>query len=160
RVSSVNEIDAGAGGEAKSEAAELLAAVGAIRRIARRAVRHSASADPLPPARSELLRLAARRPGLSVAAAPLVLRLAPHHGRTIVSQLAADGLLARGRVAGDGRMVRLTVTDKGAARIAQWRDVRDELTGRALEALGETDRQSIRLALPALARLAEQMEAL
>ena len=147
-------------GEAKAEAAELLAAVGAIRRVARRAVRNSANAEPLPPARSELLKLAARRPGLSVAEAAHELRLAPNSVSTMVSQLVADGLLTRGRVADDGRMVRLTVTDKGAARIAQWRDVRAELTGRALETLGGSDRQSIRLALPALARLAEQMEAL
>ena len=159
-VSSVNEVDTAAEEEAKAEASELLTAVGAIRRVARRAVRHSANAEPLPPARSELLRLAARRPGLSVAEAAHELRLAPNSVSTMVSQLAADGLLTRGRVAGDGRMVRLTVTDKGAARIAQWRDVRAELTGRALETLGGSDRQSIRLALPALARLAEQMEAL
>ena len=31
--------------------------MGAVRRVARRAVRQSAGADPLPPARSELLRL-------------------------------------------------------------------------------------------------------
>jgi DNA-binding MarR family transcriptional regulator len=153
--SSVNEVSSGA----KKEAAELLEAIGAIRRIARRAVRSSAYAEPLPPARSELLRLAARRPGLSVAEAAHELRLAPNSASTMVSQLAADGLLSRDRAAGDGRMVRLTVTDKGAARIAQWRDVRAEVTGQALEALSEADRRSITLALPALARLAEWMEA-
>lgn len=140
---------------AKAEAAELLAAVGAIRRLARRAVRHAA---PLPPARSELLRLTARRPGLSVAEAARELRLAPNSVSTMVSQLAADGLLVRERTAGDGRMVRLTVTDEGTARIAQWRDVRAEMTGRALETVGDADRQAIRLALPALSRLAEKME--
>lgn len=155
-VSSVNEVSPGA----RAEAAELLAAIGTIRRVTRRAVRHSTDAEPLPPARSELLRLAARRPGLSVAEAAQELRLAPNSVSTMVSQLAGDGLLSRGRAAGDGRMVRLTVTDRGAARIAQWRDIRAEMTSRALEALGEEDRRSIGLALPALARLAERMEAL
>lgn len=155
-VSSVNEVSAGG----RADAAELLAAIGAIRRVARRAVRNSADAEPLPPARSELLRLAARRPGLSVAEAAQELRLAPNSVSTMVSQLAADGLLSRGRVEGDGRMVRLSVTDRGAARIAQWRDARAEITGRALDVLGEADRRSIRGALPALARLAERMEAL
>jgi DNA-binding MarR family transcriptional regulator len=78
----------------------------------------------------------------------------------MVSKLSADGLLSRGRAAADGRSVRLTVTDKGAARIEQWRDVRAELTGRALERLTAPDRQAIRAAVPALARLAEQMEEL
>lgn len=152
----MNEVNS----SSRSEAAELLAAVGAIRRVARRAVRNSSFAGPLPPARSELLRLAARRPGLSVAEAAQELRLAPNSVSTMVSQLAADGLLSRSRAAGDGRMVRLTVTEQGTTRIAQWRDIRAEVTGRALEALGDADRQTVRLALPALVRLAEQMEAL
>jgi DNA-binding MarR family transcriptional regulator len=152
----VNEVNV----DGKAEAAELLAAMGAIRRVTHRAVRNAAHAEPLPPARSELLRLAARRPGLSVAEAAHELRLAPNSVSTMVSQLAADGLLSRGRATGDGRMVRLTVTEKGTARVAQWRDVRVEMTGRALDTLAEADRQSIKLALPALARLAERMEEL
>ena len=147
-------------GSAKAEAAELLVAVGAIRRVARRAVRHSAHAEALPPARSELLRLTARRPGVTVAEAAHELRLAPNSVSTMVSQLTADGLLSRGRAAGDGRLVRLTVTDKGAARVAQWRDVRAELAGRALDLLSEPDQRTIRAAIPALTRLAERMEEL
>lgn len=150
--------EASPGEAAKSEAAELLATVGAIRRVARRAVGNADYARALPPARSELLRLTARRPGLSVAEAAHELRLAPNSVSTMVSQLAADGLISRVRADGDGRMVRLTVTDAGAARVAQWRDLRAETTGQALERLPEADRQTIRLALPALARLAEQME--
>jgi DNA-binding MarR family transcriptional regulator len=134
--------------------------MGVIRRVARRAVRGTAQAEPLPPARSELLRLVARRPGLSVAEASRELRLAPNSVSTMVSQLATDGLLSRNRGAGDGRLIRLTVTDRGAARIAQWRDVRAEMTGRALEMLSEEDQRSIALALPALERLARQMDAL
>ncbi len=149
-----------AGERAKAEAAELLAALGAVRRVARRAVRHSAYAEALPPTRSELLRLTARRPGISVAEAAQELRLAPNSVSTMVSKLSADGLLSRDRAAADGRSVRLTVTDKGAARIEQWRDVRAELTGRALERLAAADQQAIRAAVPALARLAEQMEEL
>jgi DNA-binding MarR family transcriptional regulator len=57
----------------------------------------------------------------------------------------------------DGRSVRLTVTDEGAARVAQWRDIRAELAGRALERLPATDRRAISAAVPALGRLAEQM---
>jgi len=159
-VSSVNDVSVAAGEAAKTEAAELLAAMGAVRRVARRAVRSSAQAGALPPARSELLRLTARRPGISVAEAAQELRLAPNSVSTMVSQLAADGLLTRGRVAADGRSVRLTVTDEGAARVGQWRDIRAELAGRALERLPSADRRAISAAVPALARFAEQMEAL
>jgi hypothetical protein len=52
------------------------------------------------------------------------------------------------------------VTDEGAARVGQWRDIRAELAGRALERLPAADRRAISAAVPALARLAEQMEAL
>jgi len=145
---------------AKAQAAQLLAAMGAVRRVARRAVRTSVHADPLPPARSELLRLAARRPGIGVAEAAAELRLAPNSVSTMVSKLAEDGLLNRDRVASDGRSVRLTVTEAGAARISQWRDIRTDLVGRALSRLSAADQQAIGAAIPALTRLAEQMEEL
>ncbi len=142
----------------KAQAAQLLGAMGAVRRVARRAVRTSVHADPLPPARSELLRLAARRPGIGVAEAAAELRLAPNSVSTMVSKLAEDGLLNRGRVASDGRSVRLTVTEAGAARIDQWQDIRTDLAGRALDRLTPADRQALAAAIPALTRLAEQME--
>lgn len=164
-VSSVNDVswptfDSGVAERVKGEAAELMAALGAVRRVARRAVRTSAVADPLPPARSELLRLAARRPGIGVAEAAAELHLAPNSVSTMVSKLAEDGLLNRGRVANDGRSVRLTVTEAGAARVSQWRDIRTDLAARALERLAPADRRAILASIPALTRLSEQMEEL
>lgn len=156
----MNDVSSTAGDPAKAEAAELLAAMGAIRRVARRAVRSSVIAEALPPARSELLRLTARRPGISVAEAAQELRLAPNSVSTMVSKLTADGLLARDRADSDGRSVRLTVTPAGTERIAQWQDIRADAAGRALGLLDEADRQAIRAAIPALSRLAEQMEGL
>jgi DNA-binding MarR family transcriptional regulator len=144
--------------DVKAEAAGLLAAVGSIRRVARRAVRSSAAAGALPPARSELLRLTARRPGISVAEAAQELRLAPNSVSTMVSKLTADGLLTRGKADSDGRSVRLTVTPAGTERIAQWQDIRADTVGRALGLLNEADRRAIQAAIPALNRLAEQME--
>ena len=163
--SSVNDVSSPPGSaataeRAKASAAALMAAMGAVRRVARRAVRTSAHGDPLPPARSELLRLAVRRPGIGVAEAAAELHLAPNSVSTMVSKLAEDGLLNRGRVVSDGRSVRLTVTEAGAARVEQWRDIRTDLAGRALERLAPADRQAIEAAIPALTRLAEQMEEL
>jgi DNA-binding MarR family transcriptional regulator len=139
-------------------AAELLVALGAIRRVARRAVRHTPQAGPLPPARSELLRLTAANPGISVADAAHELGLAPNSVSTLVGKLTAEGLLSRGRGACDGRSAVLTVTRRGAARVAQWRDLRAELAGRALSQLSAADQEAIANAVPALGRLAEQME--
>jgi len=130
----------------------------AVRRVARRAVRSSTQTEALPPARSELLRLAARRPGIGVAEAAADLRLAPNSVSTMVSKLTEDGLLCRDRVATDGRSVRLTVTEDGAARIDEWQDIRTDLAGRALGLLSGADRRALAAAIPALTRLAEQME--
>src|SRR6185437_6531012 len=52
------------------------------------------------------------------------------------------------------------VTEAGAARISQWRDIRTDLVGRALSRLSTADQQAIAAAIPALTRLAEQMEEL
>jgi DNA-binding MarR family transcriptional regulator len=144
---------------AKTEAAELLAAIGVMRRATRHAAR-ATDAAALPPARSELLRLAARRPGIGVAAAAQELRLAPNSVSTMVSKLKEDGLLSRGRGELDGRSVRLSVTEAGAARVEQWRDIRADLAGRALERLPLADQQTLRAAAPALIRLGQQLEAL
>jgi DNA-binding MarR family transcriptional regulator len=150
---------ANVGEPAKADAAELLAAIGALRRATRQAARGATDAVPLPPARSELLRLAARRPGIGVAEAAQELRLAPNSVSTMVSKLKEDGLLSRGRGESDGRSARLTVTEAGAARVEQWRDIRAELAGRALERLSLADQRALRAAVPALNRLAEQLEA-
>jgi DNA-binding MarR family transcriptional regulator len=145
---------------ARAEAAELLTAMGAVRRVARQAVRTSAHAEPLPPARTELLRLASRRPGIGVAEAAAELRLAPNSVSTMVSKLAEDGLLSRDRAATDARSVRLTVTEAGSARLGQWRDIRTDLASRALEGLSAADRQALVAVIPVLSRLAQRMEEL
>ena len=139
-------------------AGELLGAISSVRRIARRTVRSAWHEEPLPPAQSELLRLAAARPGISVADSAHELRLAPNTVSTLVGRLAAAGLLGRTRSASDGRSVRLAVTAKATRRIAGFRDLRAELAGRALDRLAASDRQAVADAVPALLRLAAQLE--
>jgi DNA-binding MarR family transcriptional regulator len=139
-------------------AAELLGAISAVRRIARRAARAAWREEPLPPAQSELLRLAAARPGISVAEAAHELRLAPNTVSTLVGRLTAAGLLDRARATSDGRSVLLTVTGKATRRIAEWRDLRAELAARALDRLTPDDRRALARAVPALLRFAAQLE--
>jgi DNA-binding MarR family transcriptional regulator len=139
-------------------AAELLDAVSAIRRIARRAARLAWPDEPLPAAQSELLRLAAARPGLSVADAAHELRLAPNTVSTLVGRLTAAGLLERTRAVSDGRSVRLSVTEAASRRIAGWRDLRAELAAGALDRLPASDQETLAAALPALQRFAAQLE--
>jgi DNA-binding MarR family transcriptional regulator len=142
-----------------AEGGELLGAISLVHRAARRAVRQALSMEPLPPAQSELLRLAASRPGLTVAEAAAELRLAPNTVSTLVGKLTAAGLLRRSRGSQDGRTALLTVTDTARQRMAQWRDLRAELAGQALAGLSAADRNALATALPALARLAEGIQA-
>jgi DNA-binding MarR family transcriptional regulator len=152
---------AGAGGEqaATATAAELFAAISVIRRAARRATRQAWTQQPLAPAQSELLRLAAARPGMTVADAAQELRLAPNTVSTLVGRLTQAGLLTREKSARDGRTVLLSATDKARRRLAEFRDLRAELAGRALERMTAADRQVLAAAGPTLLRLAERMEA-
>jgi DNA-binding MarR family transcriptional regulator len=172
-VSSVNDIIAGraAGGgpgaaadpgipdpAAAAVAAELFMAISVIRRTARRTTRQVWAAQPLPPAQSELLRLAAARPGMTVADAAQELRLAPNTVSTLVGRLAEAGLLSREKSSHDGRTVQLAATDKARRRLAEFRDLRAELAGRAIERMSGADRRALAAAAPALLRLAERME--
>ena len=142
----------------RAEAADLLAAISAVRRTSRRAARHAWATEPLPTAQSELLRLIARRPGICVADAAHDLRLAPNTVSTLVGRLAELGLLRRERSLPDSRSVQLTITDQARRRLEEWRDLRAELAGQVLATTTAEDRQSLAGAVPALIRLAERME--
>jgi DNA-binding MarR family transcriptional regulator len=140
-------------------AADLFGAIGLLRRAARRSARQAWRQQPLPPAQSELLRLAASRPGITVADAAQELRLAPNTVSTLVGRLTSAGLLRRGRSADDGRTALLTVTDQARERLAEYRDLRADLAGQALAGLSAADRRALAAAVPALLRLAEGIEA-
>ena len=151
-VSSVNDLSTAAAGD-------LLVAISLVRRTARRAVRQAWHAEPLPLAQSELLRLTATRPGITVADAAHELQLAPNTVSTLVGRLTAAGLLRRSRSASDGRTALLTATEQGQSRLAAYRDLRAELAGRAIARLSAADRRALAAAVPALMRLAEGMSA-
>jgi DNA-binding MarR family transcriptional regulator len=140
-------------------AADLLAAIGVVRRTTRRAVRQAWQQEPLPLAQSELLRLTARMPGITVADAAQELHLAPNTVSTLVGQLTSAGLLRRSRSAADGRAALLTVTPRASKRLEEWQDLRADLAGQALASLSPDDRGALAAAVPALLRLAERMQA-
>jgi DNA-binding MarR family transcriptional regulator len=142
-----------------TEAAELLAAISAVRRTARRAVRQAWTQPALPPAQGELLLLVARRPGITVAESAQELHLAQNTVSTLVSRLTAEDLLIRGRDAADGRAALLTITGKAQHRLTEYRDLRAELADRALAELSPADQQVLADAVPVLRRLAEGLEA-
>ena len=75
--------------------AELLNVVGRFRRQLRRSTGRGFNATGLTQSQAELLRLVGRQPGISVREAATELGLVPNTASTLVSKLAADGLLIR-----------------------------------------------------------------
>jgi DNA-binding MarR family transcriptional regulator len=143
-----------------ADAGKLLAATGLLRRTMRRAMRQVSQTEPLAATHCELLTLAESRPGITVADAAQELHLARNTVSTLVSKLTSDQLLSRSRSATDGRTAQLTITAAARKRLADRRDLRAEMAGRALAALSSADRQALAAAVPALLRLVEEIESL
>jgi DNA-binding MarR family transcriptional regulator len=123
-------------------AAELFNIVGRFRRQLRR-TGLGFDAAGLTQSQAELLRLVGRQPGISVREAAAELGLVPNTASTLVSKLAADGLLIRTVDADDRRVGRLRLTEPAqriadesrAARRAALSAVLDELDADQIESL-------------------------
>jgi len=98
-------------------AGELFDVVGRFRRQLRRSAGRGFDAAGLTQSQAELLRLVGRKPGISVREAAEELGLVPNTASTLVSKLAADGLLIRDADADDRRIGRLRLTQP-AQRLA------------------------------------------
>ena len=98
-------------------ASELFDVVGRFRRQLRRSAGRGFDTTGLTQSQAELLRLVGRRPGIAVREAADDLGLVPNTASTLVSKLAADGLLIRDADADDRRIGRLRLTEQ-AQRIA------------------------------------------
>jgi DNA-binding MarR family transcriptional regulator len=123
-------------------ATELFSVVGRFRRQLRRADQ-GFDATGLTQSQAELLRLVGRQPGISVREAAAELGLVPNTASTLVSKLAADGLLIRAVDVEDRRVGRLRLTEPAqriadesrAARRAALSAVLGELDADQLESL-------------------------
>jgi DNA-binding MarR family transcriptional regulator len=114
-------------------------------------------ADPLPPSELEIMRLLARRPGLSVNDVARELGLKPSNASTAVSSLVARGTLRRQPDPADGRVVRLEPTEAALrsreSRERSWGSVLDDVLG----GLPASERRQLEASLPALRTLAERL---
>jgi DNA-binding MarR family transcriptional regulator len=124
-------------------AADLASIIGRFRRQLRRSVGTAYESRQLPESQAELLRLVARRPGISVSAAAAELGLVPNTASTLVSRLVSGGLLARNCDSADRRVGRLWLTEpaqqvmdaSAAARRALLSELLDELDDGQIAAL-------------------------
>jgi DNA-binding MarR family transcriptional regulator len=115
--------------------AELFSVVGRFRRQLRRSTGRGFDAAGLTQSQGEMLRLVGRQPGISVREAATELGLVPNTASTLISKLAADGLLVRTVDSNDRRVGRLRLTEPAqriadesrAARRAALSTVLDEL---------------------------------
>jgi DNA-binding MarR family transcriptional regulator len=122
---------------------EVFDVVGRFRRQLRRSTGRGFDAAGLTQSQAELLRLVGRQPGISVREAAAELGLVPNTASTLVSKLAADGLLIRSVDADDRRVGRLRLTEPAqriadesrAARRATLAAVVDELDAEQVEHL-------------------------
>ena len=71
----------------------------------------------------------------------------------LVARLQAAGLVTRAADPGDGRVVRVEITDAGRAVLAQRRAVRAERLAAMLHELSAAERAALTAALPAMDRL-------
>jgi DNA-binding MarR family transcriptional regulator len=122
---------------------EVFDVVGRFRRQLRRSTGRGFDATGLTQSQAELLRLVGRQPGISVREAAVELGLVPNTASTLVSKLAADGLLIRSIDPDDRRVGRLRLTEPAqriadesrAARRATLAAVVDELDAEQVEHL-------------------------
>lgn len=129
-----------------------------IQRLVRRRLRQGLTGPRLRGAQVELLRIVAAQPGIGVSAAAQELHLAGNSVSTLVNQLVTLELLIRTPDPADRRAARLTVTDAARNRLAEWEQRRSELLTAQLARLAEEDRAALREAMPALRRLAENLQ--
>jgi DNA-binding MarR family transcriptional regulator len=144
---------------ATSTAELLVDALAAVRRALRRLEGRPGDLAPLSNAQVELVRLLRRRPGASVNEAAEELGVASNTVSTLVRQLAAAGIVVRTVDPADRRVGRLDLDPGVRDRLAAWRDRRLDAAEAALAALPAEDRDRIEAALPALARLAVEVDA-
>jgi DNA-binding MarR family transcriptional regulator len=139
---------------------ELMRTNAALRRLVRRQIvpPRPAQGAKLRGGQIELLRVVEESPGIGVAAAAKVLRLAANSVSTLVNQLADAGLLVRETDEQDRRAIRLHLTEAAAVRLAAWSRARARFVGTGVAALSPADRVAIARALPAIRTLMAQLE--
>jgi DNA-binding MarR family transcriptional regulator len=148
--------DPAAGGESLPALATLISR---LQRGLRRSARATMPGPALPQSQVEVLRLLHREPGLRVHEVAEGLHLAPNTTSTLVQQLIRLGYVERRVDTRDRRAARLELTAAARDRVARWRDARAAVLHHLLGSLSPSDRELLQAAMPALDRLADQLEA-
>ncbi|WP_083409637.1 MarR family winged helix-turn-helix transcriptional regulator [Mycolicibacterium rutilum] len=137
---------------------ELFDVVGRFRRQLRRSAGRGFDANGLTQSQVELLRLVGRRPGISVREAAAELALVPNTASTLVSKLAADGMLVRTVDADDRRIGRLHLAEH-AQRIAdESRAARRATLAAVLDDMSVEQKEDLHRGLVVLAEMTRMLQ--
>lgn len=129
-----------------------------LRRSLRSSVRSEIPWERLPMAQVELLQRLAESSGLRISELAARHRLATNTVSNLVQQMVEAGLVERGVDPGDRRAATVVITRLGVKHLRGWLEANSRRLGAALGGLSAQDQATIRAALPALTRLARQLE--
>jgi DNA-binding MarR family transcriptional regulator len=138
-------------------AAQLSHVMGRFGRQLRRSAASGCQPGGLPESQTELLRLVARWPGVSVNAAAAELGLVPNTASTLVSKLVGDGMLARDVDAGDRRVGRLRLTESAQQAVDASKTVRRTLLTDVLSQLDDTQITALTSGLQILEEMTQML---
>ena len=135
----------------------LMPAVGALRRLLRRATGPLPDGDTISTSQREVLAVVGRRPGSPVADIAQELGLAPNSVSTMVTQLVGTGMLVRETDPHDRRVGRLTLTQRARERAVRFRERRRGVLHEALDRLTPEQVADLAAGIDALGALAEEL---
>ncbi|MER5485129.1 MarR family winged helix-turn-helix transcriptional regulator [Streptomyces sp. NPDC002812] len=145
-------------GAGSPDARELTAAVTRLRRALRASIRTEYPWEQLPMAQVELLQVCVAHSPVRVSELAARQRLAQSTVSGLVATMVLNGLVTRAVDSEDRRAAAVSATDAGRLRLAAWTRAHERRLEHALTALSDADREALRTALPALARLAARLE--
>lgn len=144
---------AGTGGDAR----QLTDLVARLRRVLRASIRADYPWESLPMAQVELLQSLAESAPARVGDLAARLRLAPSTVSGLISQMINAGLVERGTDPRDRRVAVVGLSEAGRGQLTEWNAAHQRRIAAALDELRPSERDAIDGALPALARLIEQL---
>jgi DNA-binding MarR family transcriptional regulator len=136
----------------------LTEAVTRLRRALRASIRTDYPWATLPMAQVELLQVLGEHSPARISVLAARQRLAASTVSGLIGQMITVGLVAREVDPTDRRASVVTLTDAGRNQLTAWTRAHERRLDIALFALDDSDRDAVRAALPALFRLAENLD--
>ena len=140
------------------DAWQLTDVVTRLRRVLRASIRSDYPWEALPMAQVEILQRLRDEPGLRISDLAARHRLATNTVSTLIQQMVVAGLVERITDSADRRAVQLHLTRHGKAMLREWMVAHERRLEVAVNALRPADRAAIRNALPAIARMIDEIE--